>query len=211
MAFIETLKEKFGTTKPIFTNEILELFGQYSKVYVFDLIKKAEKNKELIKFDKGIYYVPEMTSFGFSSISVEDVIRKKYITNGEDVYGIISGSALNKGFGLATKDENIIEVVSNNEISSKRIFELHGKKIVLRRSFCQITKENHRLYTLLQVFYQFDSKSNSYEELCESALRYANAFAITKGQILSMVLNFPKKTAVQLVKSDILVDHSLKR
>ena len=39
----ERLMEKFSTNEPIFTSEILETFGEYSRAYVFRLINKAEK------------------------------------------------------------------------------------------------------------------------------------------------------------------------
>ena len=40
---VERLKTKFNTNEPIFTNEILELFNDYSRAYIFRLIDRAEK------------------------------------------------------------------------------------------------------------------------------------------------------------------------
>ena len=39
--FIERLKEKFNTNEPIFTEEVLELFPDFSRAQVFRFIKKA--------------------------------------------------------------------------------------------------------------------------------------------------------------------------
>ena len=44
---VNRLKTKFNTNEPIFTNEILETFEEYSRAYVFRLIDKAEKNGEV--------------------------------------------------------------------------------------------------------------------------------------------------------------------
>ena len=42
---VEQLKTKFNTNEPIFTNEILAMFSEYSRAYVFRLINKAEKKR----------------------------------------------------------------------------------------------------------------------------------------------------------------------
>lgn len=78
---IERLRKKFGVDQPIFTNEILEEMSEYSRPRVFQLLKKAEQEEKLIKFDKGVYYIPTETRYGKSLISVEQVIMKKYISD----------------------------------------------------------------------------------------------------------------------------------
>ena len=44
--FIEELKEKYNVNEPILIGEILDEFRDYSRSYVFKLIKKAEENEE---------------------------------------------------------------------------------------------------------------------------------------------------------------------
>jgi hypothetical protein len=77
--FIERLQEQFNIDEPIFTNEIMNLFGEYTCAYVFRLINKAKKAGELMQFDSGVYYIPQMTVFGLSTITADDVINKKYM------------------------------------------------------------------------------------------------------------------------------------
>ena len=78
---IDRLQNRFGANQPIFTNEILEEMSEYSRPRVFQLLKKAEQEGALIKFDKGVYYIPTETRYGKSLISVEQVVRKKYISD----------------------------------------------------------------------------------------------------------------------------------
>ena len=113
--FIDRLKTKFNTNEPIFTNEILEMFSEYSKAYVFRLIKKAENEGEIINFAAGVYYIPTKSIIGTSTITVEDVINKKYIGYKDDVYGVYSGLNLQNMFSITTQMPNTIEIVSNNE------------------------------------------------------------------------------------------------
>jgi len=47
--FIERLSEKFNINEPIFTEEILGLFPEYSRAQVFRYIGKAKENKEIVQ------------------------------------------------------------------------------------------------------------------------------------------------------------------
>ena len=46
--FIERLIAKFNINEPIFTEEILDLFQEYSRAQVFRYINKAKENKEIV-------------------------------------------------------------------------------------------------------------------------------------------------------------------
>ena len=95
---IEKLKNKFGVNQPIFTSEILEEMSEYSRPRVFQLLNKAEKDGSIIRFEKGVYYIPTQTRYGKSLISVEQVIRKKYISNNDEIYGIYGGLQMQQNF-----------------------------------------------------------------------------------------------------------------
>ena len=76
---INKIKEKFNINQPIFTEEIMELFPQYSRPYIFRLINNLEKSGELIRYSKGVYFIPKKTFFGVSTITADSVIEKKYL------------------------------------------------------------------------------------------------------------------------------------
>ncbi len=97
---IERLKNKFGANQPIFTSEILEEMSEYSRPRVFQLLRKAEQEQTLMKFDKGIYYIPTETRYGKSLISVEQVVNKKYIMDKDKVFGIYGGLQMQQSFRL---------------------------------------------------------------------------------------------------------------
>lgn len=76
--FIDKLTENFNINEPIFTEEILDLFKEYSRAQVFRYIDKAKENKKIIQFTKGVYYIPNTTFWGdLSTITVDSVIEKK--------------------------------------------------------------------------------------------------------------------------------------
>ena len=48
------ISEKFNINEPIFTEEIMNLFPQYSRPYIFRLLNEFEKSSEIIRYSKGV-------------------------------------------------------------------------------------------------------------------------------------------------------------
>ena len=155
---LERLKNRFGVNQPIFTNEILKEMSEYSRPRVFQLLKKAEQEQTLIKFDKGIYYIPSQTRYGKSLISVEQVVRKKYISDKGDVFGIYGGLQMQQNFMLTNQVPTAIEIVTNNETMWVRETKLKNRSILLRKSRLPITRKNVDVYTFLELFSNIDMK-----------------------------------------------------
>ena len=73
------ISEKFNINEPIFTEEIMALFPEYSRPYIFSLLNELEKSIELVRYSKGVYFIPKKTFFGLSTITADAVIEKKYL------------------------------------------------------------------------------------------------------------------------------------
>ncbi len=202
---IERLKNKFGVNQPIFTSEILEEMKEYSRARVFQLLKNAEQEKTIIKFDKGIYYIPTKTRYGLSLISVEQVIRKKFISNEENVFGIYGGLQMELNFMLTTQVPNTIEVITNHETMFVREIKLKDRKIILRKSRLLITKENADAYTILELFTGIDMKKYFNDTLVQKEIRtFIKDKKIKRKDISSLVRAFPAKTTRNLMESGMI-------
>ena len=204
--FIERLNEKFNTNEPIFTEEILELFSDYSRAQVFRYINKAKIEGLIVQFDKGVYYLPTNTFFGISVISVDSVIEKKYLRNNHDVFGVYSGLRLLNAFSVTTQFPAVIEIVSNNESSKCRDITIQGRHFILRRPRFKIDKNNVAIYTILQLFSDF-GKETILDELSKRILiDYINENGIDLKQLLEFSLKFPTKTTYNLLRSGLIND-----
>ena len=202
--FIEKLKTKFDLNEPIFTNEILDLFNDYSRAYVFRLIDKAEKNGEIVKFDSGIYFIPKKSVIGLSTITAEDVVNKKYIGYKDEVYGIYNGLTLENMFSLTTQMPNTIEVVSNNESMRCRKIMIDGRTIILRKSRCKIDSKNVQTYTVLQLISQMKSTTIIDDTSKEKIKRYMKDNRISNENLISLAQVFPAQTTKKLIYSGVL-------
>ncbi len=202
---IERLKNKFGVNQPILTSEILEEMSEYSRPRVFQLLKKAEKEETLIKFDKGIYYIPTKTRYGNSLISVEQVINKKYISDKNDIYGIYGGLHLQQSFMLTYQVPNTIEVITNNETMWVREIKFKNRNIILRKSRFPITKENVDVYTLLELFNNIDMKKYFEDSSVKrEIIEFIKDRRIKIKDVYVLSSAFPSKTTRNIMESGII-------
>ncbi len=201
---VERLKTKFNTNEPIFTNEILELFDDYSRAYIFRLIERAEKNNEIVKFDTGIYYLPIKSVIGISTITAEDVVKKRYISYKDDVYGVYSGLNLQNMFSVTTQMPNTIELVSNNESTRCRKITIDGRTVVLRKSRCKIDKNNASAYAVLQLISEIGKSGEIEDRARESIARYMRDNNVGNAELFSVANYFPAQTMKNLMYSGVL-------
>ena len=202
---IERLKKAFGVNQPIFTNEILKEMNEYSRPRVFQLLNKAEQEGQLIKFDKGVYYIPTETRYGKSLISVEQVVRKKYISNNDDVFGIYGGLQMQQSFMLTYQVPTAIEVITNNETTWVRETKLKNRSIILRKSRLPITRENADVYTFLELFSNMDVKRYLDDTSVQrEVIGFVREKAIKGKDVYALSGAFPSKTTRNIMESGII-------
>ncbi len=203
--FIERLSEKFNINEPIFTEEILGLFPEYSRPQIFRFIKKAKENKEIVQFVKGVYYIPKITFWGdLSSITADSVIEKKYLRNADQTYGIYGGVKLLNNFSVTTQMAAVIEVVTNNETTRCREIKINGRRFILRKSRCEINKNNYAAYTILQLFNDFMEQDKLDESSRRRLFEYIKNRKVTQKQLLDLSMQFPARTTKKLIGSGVI-------
>ena len=202
--FAERLKENFNTNEPIFTEEILGLFSDFSRAQIFRYINKAKADGKIIQYDKGIYFIPKQTFLGLSTITADMVIEKKYLRNEKNIYGVYSGIKLFNTFSMTTQMAAVVEVVTNNESAKYREIQVKNRRFILRRSRCRIDKDNAAAYTVLQLFSEFDKSDILNDNAKRRLLEYIAVTGVTKEQLFTLSMKFPPKTAQNLIGSGIL-------
>lgn len=202
--FIEEIEKKYGVNTPVFADEIVALFDNYTRAYVFRLIKKAEEDGELISFSRGVYFIPKKTFFGQSTICSEMVAEKKYLKNNQEVYGVYAGLNLLNQFGVTTQVPNTMEIVTNNETTRKRKVTIEGREFILRKARCEITKENYPIYTVLQLFSDM-SDTDNLDDFAKTQINdYMRSNEVTADKLFLMSKSFPAVTLKKMAKSGAL-------
>ncbi len=201
--FFGVLEEKFGCDTPIFTSEILSLFPQFTKAYVFRMIKASEQAGELARLDAGIYYIPQETPFGPSAITASDAARKRYVESGGYTYGIYAGLMLQNLFSVTAQIPNTPEIVTNREATRLRRVTIDGMSFLLRRSRTPITNGNADAYRVLQLFTEANGLPIGAASL-EAVTDYIRVKKIRRDLLLELSGHFPANTLKNMVHSGVI-------
>ena len=187
------LYDTFGTNVPIFTSEIK--YKNYSRSWIFAELKKLCSDKELIRYDRGVYYIPTDTIFGKSRISFDEVIEKKYISNGQEVFGFYGGVTLLNTVGLSTQIAVTPTIFTNAVTSQKRIITIGERKAILKKPRTMVNSSNVFALTFLEILseipeYYLDDKNKR-----NCIINFMKINAIRKDDISSLIVLYPKSTS----------------
>ena len=199
MTLYESLLKQYGANEPIFSADIK--FQSYSRPWILLQLKRLCAEGKLIRYEKGVYYIPTETPFGKSVLNPIKVIEKKYIRKGDEVIGYYSGLTLQNMLKLSTQMANVIEIYTNNETSNVRDVMVGKQKVLLRRARTPIKKENVAILSFLELMNDIAPRSLDAEKKDRIA-EYMACNAITKEAIISYAAFFPDKVMRNLIESE---------
>jgi len=139
-----------------------------------------------------------------SSITADSVIEKKYLRNADQTYGIYGGVKLLNNFSVTTQMAAVIEVVTNNETTRCREIKINGRRFILRKSRCEINKNNYAAYTILQLFNDFTEQDKLDESSRRRLFEYIKNRKVTQKQLLDLSMQFPARTTKKLIGSGVI-------
>ena len=149
-AVYEYLCKNYKQNEPIFLSE-LHIPGVRDGS-IRQSLKKLTDDGRLKRFDTGIYFLPKKTMFHFGSmLSVEDVIRKKYLMDGNNLCGYLSGMLFANQLGLTTQVPMVYEVYSNKATTDYRDTTLGNLRLIVRRPYVEINKKNAKVLQFLDL------------------------------------------------------------
>ena len=200
MELIEYLIKTFGYNEPILLEEIS--FNNFSKPWINKQLAKYVETGELVRFEKGVYYVPKKTILGPSKLNPQKVIERKYINNKDGYY---SGVSFLNQLGLSTQVPNVIEIYTNNEKAKVREVSIGKIKVILRKARTAIDSSNVGVQSFLELM---NSVSPSFfdEERMQITANFIKDAGITRNDITKYARFFPDRAMRTLVESQIIYD-----
>ncbi len=199
MTLFDYLLKQYGTNEPIISAQIT--FKEYSRPWVMKQLKSLCDSGKLIRFEKGIYYIPTDTVFGKSILNPRKVIEKKYINDGENTIGYYSGITFQNQLKLTTQMPNVIEIYTNNETTNVRDVTVGKQKVILRKARTAINSANVAVLSFLEMMNDISPDSLDSEKKRRIA-EYMNSNGITKQDIVSYAPVFPDKVMRNLIESE---------
>ena len=201
MQFYDYLLEKFGANEPIMSNEIV--FEEYSKPWIYKQLNALVNEGKLLRFEKGVYYIPTDTVFGKSLLNPRKVIEKKYISDGNEIVGYYSGVTFQNQLRLTNQMSNVIEIYTNNEPSRVRDVFVGNQRVILRRARTKITDSNVAVLSFLELMND-TSPAFIDEERKQLIQNYIETNGITRKKITEYAPVFPDKVMRNLIESEVI-------
>ncbi|MBU4539966.1 MAG: hypothetical protein KJ774_01930 [Firmicutes bacterium] len=202
MLTLAQIKSEFKPNTPIFLSD-LENTNKTSGDALRKSLSRMAKTGEIRRFQKGIYYIPEKTIFGESSLNPADVIRRKYLSDDKNQYGVLTGLALLNKWGLTTQVPNVIEISTNNETNRKRQVYIGDQAVILRCSRTPITNENATLIEFLEALSSINFNNN---EQLNYLRTYLKSQSFSRTLLDQVLIAYPKRIYQELVESGMIDD-----
>ena len=199
MNFFDSLIEKYGRNEPIFLTDIS--YENYSKPWIMKKIKALCESGELIRYEKGIYYIPTNTVFGKSILNPYKVIEKKYIKDDKNTFGYYSGLTLQNRLKMSTQNPNINEIYTNNDTTNIRNVVVGGQKVMLRKARTAINNSNSAVLSFLELMNDITPRSLD-EDKKGRIIDYIRQNDIRKNDIITYASVFPDRVMRNLIESE---------
>ncbi|MCI6947427.1 MAG: hypothetical protein SOU53_08160 [Oliverpabstia sp.] len=166
------IENYYRPNEPIFLSE-LNIPGMKA-VSVRQQMKKLTESGQLKRFDTGIYYIPKKSMFrSGSTLSVDEVIRRKYLADGENCCGYVGGILFANQLGLTTQVPAVYEIYTNKATTEYRETELANLRVILRKPYCTIDEKNAATLQFLDLLKEIvDISEVDGEELTTRLIGY---------------------------------------
>jgi len=205
MGFSEYLKNTFGINEPIPIEKIS--FKNYSRQWIFKEIKKLTDNGELKRFDRGVYYFPKIMPWGESTLDPYKIVFPRFITDGNEVYGYITGLSLWNMSGLSTQVPNLLEIATNHETTRVRDIYIGNQRVRVRKSRTKITMKNDKTLQFLDLMNVMQSPVEMDEKERFMLSKFSNRAkesGVTKESLTEYLRYFPARATKNLIESGVI-------
>ena len=195
------LIETFGFNEPIFITDID--FNNYSKIWISKELARLCESNQIVRYEKGIYYIPQDTIFGKSSLNPNKVIKRKYLSDNGNSIGFFTGTTALQQIGLSTQMPNIPEIQTNNESSKLRRVKVGNQEVILRKARVRINNENIAVLRFLDIM--SIASANFLDTVKKGILKkWIDENGITREQVMQFAPVFPDKSMRNLVVSGVI-------
>ena len=187
------IENNYPPNEPIFLSE-LNIPGMKA-VSVRQQLKKLTESGMLKRFDTGIYYIPKKSMFrSGSTLSVDEVIRRKYLEDGENCCGYVGGILFANQLGLTTQVPGVYEVYTNKATTEYRETQLANLRVILRKPYCAIDEKNAATLQFLDLLKEIvDISEVDGEELTNRLISYMKKKSIGFESIRQFLPYYPER------------------
>ena len=200
------LLKNFGFNEPIFSTE-LNIEG-ISPTALRQNLKRLVDSGFLSRFDQGIYFIPKNgLLLDNAYLDPMQVVIRKYISDGKDTYGYITGASFANELGLSTQMPAVVDIVSNKEATNGRVVKIGPQLVRIRKGVTYISRDNADLLQILDCIAQCERYSElKSENAGEKIKKYIRDKNFTQKQLADVSRYITGYTAKKLIEWGIIYE-----
>lgn len=189
----EYLISKYSANEPIFISEIE--ISDMNAASVRQQMKKLVTESLVKRFDTGIYYIPGKSMFrSGSTLSVDEVIKKKYLMNENDRCGYISGIQFANQLGLTTQAAGVYEIYTNKATKDYREILLSNHRVILRKPYVKVNDQNANILQFMDLLKEItDISEIEGKELTNALIGYMKKKEIKFDDMKMFLQYYPER------------------
>lgn len=201
---LDYLKENYSCNEPIFINDIM--LDGLSDNALRQGFNRLLKTGQIERFDTGIYYLSKTDSVLKNTyLDSNKVINKKYITDGTNVYGYVTGFTFANQMGLTTQLPAITEIVTNEESSKGRNVTIGKRKIRIKRPKVEITADNCKILQFLDLVNAYENWAECDEKTTQEIfVNYVNQEKLDRDRLRRFISYYPGSVAKKLIEMELV-------
>ena len=192
MEYIDNYIQNIDYNKPIFNENVYDYVCKNikeldRKKFNTYLTRYEKKNKELVRYGKGIYYKEKETIFGTTKIDEHALLVAQYLKCDDEIFGYETGPSLFNKLGLTTQMSNDIYIVTNN---NRKKINKDFKNVILIRPVDHIDKYNYKYYQFLDILnnkYKVNIETDCYYDILKN---YIDKYQLNFKDLLKYSLNY---------------------
>ncbi|MFT8391079.1 MAG: hypothetical protein ABF586_07200 [Sporolactobacillus sp.] len=214
MDFQKYLECNFNYEEPILTEELRDKLNINPNTLRQNL-KKATDNGMITRYalKAGIYYRPNPKPLFRSSLSLDSVLKKKYLFDAANHrIGYVTGLSFANDLGLTTQNALAYEIVTNKEkMSSRKV--IYGKSSVfLMKPKTLVTTRNYKLLQIFDLISSFEYYSEQrIEDSMGKYLDYLRDLNISWEEIKKYLSAYSERAQLAIYRSDLVYELASKQ
>jgi hypothetical protein len=139
-------------------------------------------------------------SYGEAGLDPRKVVERRFLSDGNEIYGYVTGISLLNLTGLTTQVPNLIELVTNNETTRVRDIQVGNQRVRARRSRTTVTKTNANTLQFLDLMNAITP--NNLDETERYMLsKYIRSSGVTRDSVTQYAGYFPARAMKNMVVS----------
>ena len=200
----EFLAGKYSPDEPIILSEVT--IPSMEAAVMRQQIKKLTLDGRLKRFDTGIYFIPRKSIFSSGSmVSADEVIRKKYLMDGAEHCGYLSGMRFANQLGLTTQVASVYEIYTNKATRDYRETRMANLKVILRKPYVKVDEQNVSILQFLDLLKEVvDISEIKGEELTATLVRYMRKKGIGFEAMSRFLPYYPERIYKNMFKVGLL-------